>query len=670
VKIAFALLAHEHPQIVARLVRNLVSAGHMVALHYDLRSPLADYRMLVKTFEGCPAVCLARRVRVHWGEWSIVAATLNCLEQIQIAGWEPDYVFHASGSDYPIRPSTALVDFLVRHKGKEFIESLPANSVRWVRAGPQHERYQYRFYFNWRRRKALFDYSLAIQKALKLKREFVRGLEPYMGSQWWVLSWNTLQRVIDLARQRDIRRFFRTTLIPDELFFHTLVRHLVPHSHVVSRSLTLSQFTDYGVPVVYCADHVDYLLRQPFFIARKVSAHNTALHDALDACWRGERQPSPFRDADVGKTSTEYEDHRLAYRDGAPGRPLVGRPPNTWHGYLEQLTTPYFAVIGTSKAELRLIYNLLSRHPEISCHGQLFHSRRIEFAAGLTHFAGYRAEDIELRYLSAPNFLADVVRTEKHRLTGFLLRWGQGWHIPEVMFDRPNAGVVIVRGDPLISFVENALGTELLLEEPFDLAALEYVPLDALANRFRRFVTEYQQYMDWLTNLATKAAPRKPEGWILEVNLADGQALPLLPPGSGRLRSQAEASAETALLRWCGSLAQPHARLRGDLVKVPAGVNGYDLSSNLARFEERRRLAIDRLIAGGIDGIVFDALQHKSAPDLEATAVERPPQSATQQPARWARPKRPTVKKVAAPKAWRETAATALKPKEGHSANE
>jgi hypothetical protein len=66
-------------------------------------------------------------------------------------------------------------------------------------------------------------------------------------------------------------RFFRTTWIPDETFFQTLVRHLVPESEIRTRPLTFLMFTDYGMPVTFYNDHYDLLLSQDYLFARKIS---------------------------------------------------------------------------------------------------------------------------------------------------------------------------------------------------------------------------------------------------------------------------------------------------------------------------------------------------------------------------------------------------------------
>ena len=60
------------------------------------------------------------------------------------------------------------------------------------------------------------------------------------------------------ATRRDA--FFPTTWIPDETFFQTLVRHVVPEAEIETRTLTFLMFTDYGMPVTFYNDHYDLLL--------------------------------------------------------------------------------------------------------------------------------------------------------------------------------------------------------------------------------------------------------------------------------------------------------------------------------------------------------------------------------------------------------------------------
>ena len=521
VRLAFALLAHGAPLDVVRLIRALAGAGHFVVVHYDLDASPADFAALASDLHDSPNVRLAARVGVAWGEWSVVQATLNCLAAIQGADWEPDYVYLLSGMDYPIRPSDHLVAFLDRNRGDEFIETIPADTEHWVKTGPQRERYLYHWPFNWREEKLATELFFNLQRWVGMTRSFPEGLIPFMGSQWWVLTWRTLNRILELPHLPDLVRFFRTTLIPDEIFFQTLVRYTADPDRIVDCSLTLYQFSDYGYPVVYEDDHYGYLNRQNFFFARKIGMHLPALRNRLDRNWSGHEQMRPFPDERVGVLTTDYEDRRLAYRHGPPGRPVPGRSQGRWHENQKRVRHPWFAVLGTSPVELSIIRNALKPCPELLCHGQVFHPERIEFARGLDAFAGYGVDDVRMRDVSAPDFVTDLVRAETTRRTGILLRRGQGWHMAELAVDRPHVAVVIVEGDLLIAFCEALFGSAPFLDECVDPETVLAVPPDAALLTFRRLLTEHRDHAEWLDRQFEKGARTKPPGWMLRVDPRD-----------------------------------------------------------------------------------------------------------------------------------------------------
>ena len=121
-----------------------------------------------------------------------------------------------------------------------------------------------------------------IQKRLGLKRKIPEDLEIMIGSQWWCLRRRTVEWVLKFThRRRDVMRFFATTWIPDETFFQTVVRHLVPEHEIQSRTLTFLMFSDYGMPVTFYNDHYDLLLSQDYLFARKISPDATELKRRL-----------------------------------------------------------------------------------------------------------------------------------------------------------------------------------------------------------------------------------------------------------------------------------------------------------------------------------------------------------------------------------------------------
>lgn len=579
-QIVFVLLAHNAASLVARVARTMTATGHRMVIHYDAKVPDSEFAALEGMLSDLgDRVRLAPRVEVGWGEWSVVQATLNAIDEIVEAGWQPDYVYLMSAMDYPIRSAAELDGFLERNIGDEFIESVPSDTVKWVKSGPQRERYQYRWYTNWRERPQLTDRLFRLQRRLGLRRRFVGDMVPHLGSQWWVLTWPTLQAIMEIARRPEVLAFFRTTLVPDELFFQTLVRQVVPDHRIINCPLTLYQFTDYGYPVVYHADHLGYLTRQRFFMARKLSSHDMGLRDLLDPYWRGDARAKFFIDEDVGLRSTEYEDWRLAHREGPPNRPVVGGAGRAW-ATTRRVAKPCFAVLGTSTAELGFAHRLLSRAANVRLHGQLFHPVAIEFADRAEAFASYGEADIEMRNMSGVDFLTDVVRAEPERSTGFLLRAEQGGSVAEELAGRPDVRLAQLGGDPLVAFSEVLAGQHPALGAPFDLAALEDVPPEAAANRFRVFLKHFGQQGASAERRFKAAVEARPKGWVQKFDPRR-----IGPDWLDRLQA-----------------------CLGVRIDIAPEALEAERAAAAEDYRARRRSVTDLLVRGGIDPVVFEVL--------------------------------------------------------------
>jgi hypothetical protein len=115
-----------------------------------------------------------------------------------------------------------------------------------------------------------------------------------IGSQWWCLRRRTIEAILEFCRQRrDVVRFFSTTWIPDETFFQTLVRHLVPEREIENRTLTFKMFSDYGMPVAFYNDQYDLLVSQDYLFARKISPEADLLKERLGQLWMSDQIDFP-----------------------------------------------------------------------------------------------------------------------------------------------------------------------------------------------------------------------------------------------------------------------------------------------------------------------------------------------------------------------------------------
>jgi hypothetical protein len=289
-RIAFILLCHKDPEGIAAQAESLTAAGDCVAIHFDGNAAEADYRRLRDRLSGNPGVVLCtRRVKCGWGEWSLVEGTLVAVRAAVEAFPDATHFYMLSGDCIATKSAEYAHRFLDAEEA-DYIESFDFFESDWIKTGIKEERLHYRHLVNERAHKRLFYGLLEVQKRLRLARKVPDGIRVMIGSQWWCLRRRTVEAVLDfIETRRDVVRFFRTTWIPDETFFQTLVRHLVPERELRTRTLTFLMFTDYGMPVTFHNDHYDLLLAQDYLFARKVSPHALDLKARLGSLYASGR---------------------------------------------------------------------------------------------------------------------------------------------------------------------------------------------------------------------------------------------------------------------------------------------------------------------------------------------------------------------------------------------
>jgi hypothetical protein len=230
-KIAYILLCHKDPDGIIAQSERLIEGGGYVAIHFDGRAKAADFDRIKARLGRNPSVVFARkRLKCGWGEWSLVAATLMAARAAVDAFPRATHFYMLSGDCMPIKSAEFALQYLDRDEA-DYIESYDFFNSDWIKIGLREDRLIYRHWFNERSQKKLFYASMALQKRLGLERKVPADLQVQIGSQWWCLRRRTVEAVLEFSdRRRDVVRFFKTSWIPDETFFQTLVRHLVPES--------------------------------------------------------------------------------------------------------------------------------------------------------------------------------------------------------------------------------------------------------------------------------------------------------------------------------------------------------------------------------------------------------------------------------------------------------
>ena len=285
-KIAFILLCHKDPDAIIRQAQMLTAAGDYMAIHFDASAKPSHFAQIKGALADNPNVTFAnKRIKCGWGEWSLVQASLNAVEAAVDQFPRATHFYMLSGDCMAVKSAKYAHEFL-DSADVDYIESFDYFESDWIKTGMKEERLIYRHWFNERTQPKRFYGAFNLQRKLGLTREIPSDIQVQIGSQWWCLRRRTIEWIIDFTRQRkDVMRFFRTTWIPDETFFQTLVRHLIPDDEIKNRTLTFLMFTDYGMPVTFYNDHYDLLLSQDYLFARKISAEALELKKRLGALY-------------------------------------------------------------------------------------------------------------------------------------------------------------------------------------------------------------------------------------------------------------------------------------------------------------------------------------------------------------------------------------------------
>jgi hypothetical protein len=234
-------------------------------------------------------VVFAPRRKVWWGGWSHVEAIVELMRLAISSAY--DYFVILSGADYPIRSNAAIRETLAA--GGEFI-----NAVAGFRPGKPEKRVGYFWFDGFDRRRttprALIMRGAEIAlRALGIRKRRYPFAKVYSGIVWSALSAGCVRYILEYVRENPrYVSFFRTALVPEEMFFHTIVGNS-PFAADIRHTPTYMDW-DHSSPSPPLIDkeHLPRLAPDASppldrLFARKFNGSSSALLDQIDAWLRG-----------------------------------------------------------------------------------------------------------------------------------------------------------------------------------------------------------------------------------------------------------------------------------------------------------------------------------------------------------------------------------------------
>lgn len=212
-KVAYLIAAHNQPQHLARLVKALVTDWAYVFIHIDAKSNITQFQSLIPENDHIFFLKGNQRVKVYWGGFSQVLATLNLLQAASSCGQDFTRYCLLSGSDFPIKNNERIqVEFSSQ---KEFIRV-----DRKLDYSNQHKQSRNIKYFYFRDQP-------------QYRGNWFSGIVPrprqqfniYHGASWWSLTKKCIDYILAFLNQNPhYLEFYRYTNSSDETLFHSIVK--------------------------------------------------------------------------------------------------------------------------------------------------------------------------------------------------------------------------------------------------------------------------------------------------------------------------------------------------------------------------------------------------------------------------------------------------------------
>lgn len=294
--IAYIILAHRNPTHLRRLIEKLAHPDDSFFIHLDKKCDLLEFKKHLQNIQA-NSFFIDNRINAQWGDITIVQATLNLMREALNNQIKFDHLILLSGQDYPIKPTRFIRSFYQKNKSISFINFTPF-PVESLNYGGYDRIHYYSFNvfkkretfipFSWNKNLSIkgkiLNFLLGLRCLFLPKRKFPSTLTPYYGSQWWSMSYDAAKTVLSyVANNPDYLKYHKRTLIPDEIFFQSILINNVSRGFAKNNNY---RYIDWNInsdhPKEIDETHFEQITNCDCLFARKFSEDTTIL-DIIDA---------------------------------------------------------------------------------------------------------------------------------------------------------------------------------------------------------------------------------------------------------------------------------------------------------------------------------------------------------------------------------------------------
>jgi hypothetical protein len=273
-KLAYLIAIHQYPDLFRRLFTQIHDPRDYYLVHVDRKSRPALHQAVAEFLHPYPNAEQVESQRVVWGGWSQVELYLRAIRRLLETADDWTHFINLSGQDFPLQSPGRIRTFLGQTPDRNYIqvcqpelEFPPAlNRVRhyWIKIP-----------------------GLPVRRPVRIpliKRRFLKGVRPWHGSNWFILSRPFCQWLTTSPEVKRFERFYRHVVCPDEGFVQTVIMHSPFRDTVVSDNQRAIVWTGQSSPKTFTHADLGFLLTSGKLFARKFDpAVDQQILDDLEA---------------------------------------------------------------------------------------------------------------------------------------------------------------------------------------------------------------------------------------------------------------------------------------------------------------------------------------------------------------------------------------------------
>lgn len=208
VRIAYFIMIHHKPDAFKEMFQKIYTRDQFYLIHID-RNAKAEFTEEIQLYLiHFPNVYILESMNIIAGGFSMIQAELNAMEYLLNVSNDWEYFINLSGEDSPLKSQNIIRKFLTINNGRNYIFY-----------------YDQKFYRPDTLQRIQNHFTELTHKISSLiyKREFMKGVIPYIGEKWFIFTRDTCVFLTNNKRVMDFEDYYLHTLLPAESFFQTVL---------------------------------------------------------------------------------------------------------------------------------------------------------------------------------------------------------------------------------------------------------------------------------------------------------------------------------------------------------------------------------------------------------------------------------------------------------------